>query len=41
MDGMRKYHPECGNPDPKIYSCFILIDKWELAKKYKIPMYDH
>jgi hypothetical protein len=27
MDGTRIYNPECGNPDPKGYSWYVLTDK--------------
>jgi hypothetical protein len=34
MDGTRKYHPKCGNSDPKVH---VLTHKWILAKKHRIP----
>ena len=37
MDQTRKYHPECGNPDPKEHAWYVLTDKWILAIKYRIP----
>ena len=36
MDGTRKYHPECGNSDPKGHAWYVLTNKWILAKKYRI-----
>jgi hypothetical protein len=38
MGKTRKYHPECGNPNPKGYACYALTDKWILAIKYRIFM---
>jgi hypothetical protein len=38
MDRTRKYHPKLGNPDPKGHAWYVLIDKWGLGKKYRIPM---
>jgi hypothetical protein len=38
MDGTRKYHPECGNPDPKGHSWYVITVKWVLAKQYRILM---
>jgi hypothetical protein len=37
MDGIRKYHPERGNPITKEHTCYALTDKWILAQKLKIP----
>jgi hypothetical protein len=36
MDGSRKYHPECINPDTKEHTCYALTDKWILAQKLGI-----
>ena len=38
MNGTRKYHPECGNPDPKENAWYVLTDKWILAIMYRITM---
>jgi hypothetical protein len=38
MDGTKKYHPKQGNQYPQVHAWYILIDKWILAKKYRIPM---
>jgi hypothetical protein len=38
MSGIRKYHPEQGNPDPKGHAWYVLTDKWILDKKYRILM---
>ena len=38
MDRPRKYHPEGGSPDTKGHECYVLTDKWTLAKQYRIPM---
>ena len=38
MDQTRKYHPECGNPDPKENAWYVLTDKWILAIMYRITM---
>jgi len=27
MGGTRKYHPACGNPDPKGHTWYVLSDK--------------
>ena len=32
MDGIRKYHPDCGNSVTKEHTLYALIDKWILAK---------
>ena len=37
MDGIRKYHPEWGNPVTKEHTWFALTDKWILAQKLRIP----
>jgi hypothetical protein len=37
MDGTRKYHPEWGNPDPKVHTWYILTYKWLLVIMYRIP----
>ena len=31
-DGTRKYHPECGNSDPKGHAWYGFSNKWLLAK---------
>jgi hypothetical protein len=36
MNRTRKYHPEWGNPDPKRYTWHVIMNKWILAKKYRI-----
>jgi hypothetical protein len=44
MNGIRKYHPEWGNPVTKEHTWFILTDKWILAQKFiisKIQFTDH
>jgi hypothetical protein len=33
MDGTIKCHPECGNPDTKEHTWYVLTDKWILAQK--------
>jgi hypothetical protein len=33
MDGTRKDHPECGNPDPERQMWYVLPCKWKLAIK--------
>jgi hypothetical protein len=38
MNGLRKYHPQLGNPGPKGHAWYVLTDKWVLAIKYSIPM---
>jgi hypothetical protein len=38
MIGTRKYHPEWGNTVTKEHTWYILIDKWILGKKPRIPM---
>jgi hypothetical protein len=38
MGGNRKYHSECGNPDPKRHAWYALMYKWILAIKYRILM---
>jgi hypothetical protein len=40
MDETRKYHAERGNPNPKgyVHAWYVLIDKWALTQKYRIPM---
>jgi hypothetical protein len=32
----RKYYPE-GNPDPKGHTCYLLSDKWIIAKSSEYP----
>jgi hypothetical protein len=34
MDGNKKYHPMCGNPNPKGHVWYVLTDNWILAKKF-------
>ena len=39
MDETGKYHPECGNSDPKInHTLYALAYKWILAMKHRITM---
>jgi hypothetical protein len=38
MDGIRKYHPECGNPITKNpHTSYALTDKWVLVQNLRIP----
>jgi hypothetical protein len=37
MDGPGGYHPEWGNPITKELTWYVLIDKWILAQKLRIP----
>jgi hypothetical protein len=39
MYGIRKYHPECGNPVTKEHTWYTLTDEWILAQKIRIPKY--
>jgi hypothetical protein len=39
MDGIRKYHPEWGNKDPKGHAWYVLTNKWLSAKKKKCIEY--
>jgi hypothetical protein len=37
MDGTRKYHPESGNPDPKVHVVrYVLNFKWILDISYRM-----
>ena len=38
MDGIRKYHPEWGNLDPKVHEWYVLTYKWTLQIKYRITI---
>jgi len=38
MDGIRKDHPEGGNPDPERQTGYVLTYKWILAIKYRITI---
>jgi hypothetical protein len=38
MDRTREYYLEKVNTGPKGHAWYILIDKWILAQRYRIPM---
>jgi hypothetical protein len=38
MDGTRKYHSKCGNPDPKGHTWHVFTYKWILLIKYRMPI---
>jgi hypothetical protein len=37
MDGIRKYHPEWGNPITKKHTWYVLTDKWIVVQKLGLP----
>jgi hypothetical protein len=38
MNGTRRYHSECCNPDTKEHMWYVFTDKWILSKKLGIHM---